>query len=159
SGPELARLVADSELAGAGDEHAELLVLVLVFRDDAQRLELDQTQGEPLAVNHPARDSLPDPLGLELAGVLERAQGRDRTALGDAALDLYAIGLRERLLRVGERRVREALVAPPRAPAVADDEAVGRVADEGGRVPSASRVGVVGVEVPACEARVVPRRV
>jgi hypothetical protein len=45
-----------------------------VLRHDAARLELDQAEREPLAVNGSARDPLPDLLRLLLAGFLESAQ-------------------------------------------------------------------------------------
>ena len=67
-------LVADPKRAGSGDQDPELLVLVAVLRDDAPRFELDQAEREPLAVDDAARDSLPDPLGLELARFFEGAQ-------------------------------------------------------------------------------------
>jgi hypothetical protein len=47
---------------------------VAVLRDDAPRFELDQAEREALAVDDASRDSLPDPLGLELARFFEGAQ-------------------------------------------------------------------------------------
>ena len=71
-------------------------------------------------------------------------------------LRLHAVGLGERLLRVGERRVREAPVAPAGAPAVPDDERVGRVADEGDRVAAVGRLRLVDVENPLRRRGLVP---
>src|ERR687891_39504 len=71
----------------------------------------------------------------------------------------HAVRLREGVVGVGERRVAEALVPPAGAPAVADDEAVGRVADQRHRVAAAGGLGPVRVEVAGVVARVVPRAV
>ena len=38
---QISNLVPDPERHGAADDHAELLVLVAVLRDDAARIELD----------------------------------------------------------------------------------------------------------------------
>jgi len=72
--PQLPLLVADPELTGPGDQDPELLVLVTVLRDDAAGVELDETEGEPLAVHDAARDSVPDLLRLNLARFFEGAQ-------------------------------------------------------------------------------------
>ena len=74
-GPSSRGLVADPELAGPGDQDPELLVLVAVLRDDAAGIELDEPEGEPLAVHDAARDSIPDLLRLNLARLFEGAQG------------------------------------------------------------------------------------
>ena len=58
--------------------------------------------------------------------------------------------------RVGERCVAEALSPQLGTPAVADDEAVGRVADERDGVAAARGLRLVGVEMPLSSPRVVP---
>src|ERR671923_138125 len=90
-----------------------------------------------------------------------RRTGPDRTGPFGRVLELQLdpVSLRERLLSVCQGRVGEASVAPPRAPAVADDERVRRVADEGDGVAAARRVRLVLVEVAGVHARVVPGRV
>ena len=68
-----ARLVADPELEPAGDEDADLLVLVAVLGDDAVRVELDHREGHALALDHAAGDAVPDALGVEGLEIGERA--------------------------------------------------------------------------------------
>ena len=62
---ELLCLAADAERQGAGQHHAELLVLVLVLGHDAIGVELDDAEREPVAVDDPSVDTVPDALGVE----------------------------------------------------------------------------------------------
>src|SRR3954452_16922678 len=54
----LADLVADGEGETPGYAHSELLVVVLVSRNDRIRRELDERQRDPLAVDTPPADGL-----------------------------------------------------------------------------------------------------
>ncbi len=56
--PHPARLVADRERHVAGDDHPELLVLVAVLGHDRIRRELDEGEGDPLALDPPGAHGL-----------------------------------------------------------------------------------------------------
>src|SRR5262249_38521993 len=70
----------------------------------------------------------------------------------------HALALREGVRGVGHRGVTEPVVAPRRAPAVADDEPVGRVAHDRYGVPAPTGPGV-RVEVALGGRSVVPGRI
>src|SRR5215204_825503 len=61
--PQRLALSADPERNRALDDHADLLVLMPVLREDGVRFQLDEPQGQPLAVHDAAGDPVPDLLG------------------------------------------------------------------------------------------------
>src|SRR5581483_11134135 len=73
AGADLLGLVPDRERQRAFQHHPVLLVLVVVLRHLGARLELDEREGDLLAVDGPADGAVPDPLRLDLAEVVECA--------------------------------------------------------------------------------------
>jgi hypothetical protein len=72
SRPELASLVAHAEHEGAAQADPELLVLVLVLRYVAPRIELDHAERDPVTVKDTYVYALPDLLELERGEIDQR---------------------------------------------------------------------------------------
>jgi hypothetical protein len=73
--PELPLLLGDAKDERAGEDDSELFVLVPMLGDDGARIELDDRQRDPLAVDDAAEDSVPDLLRRNCSDVVEGAQG------------------------------------------------------------------------------------
>jgi hypothetical protein len=76
AGTKLALLVGDPEGDRALEDDAELFVLVTVLGGDGAGVELDDGQGNSLAVDAASGDALPDLLRRDRGEIVEGAQRR-----------------------------------------------------------------------------------
>lgn len=75
--PQLTLLVTDAERDRTAEDDPELLVLVGVPRDDAPRLELDDCERHPIAMDRACNDPVPDAERTKPGEVVEGAHGRE----------------------------------------------------------------------------------
>jgi hypothetical protein len=112
AGPDVARLAADLEVEPSLEQDADLFVLVRVLGHDGVRVELDQAERDPLAMDAAADDSFPDLLRPERANlgkrihagsipILSRSDKRGSEADYDAAMRRCLGALAAALLAAG----------------------------------------------------------